>query len=86
MPVKRPAWLALLAALASFPGAVPAQQTQTGEPAEEQRVVTEDGQTLDTLLDDQGRVIAERHSDGTVVQYWYDPDGVRHEVPVEDAD
>lgn len=79
MRVWRSAWLSM-AALALLSGAARAQQTEVNEQGEEIRVVTDDGLAIEYQRDDSGRVIAERHPDGTVVSYWYDPDGVRHTV------
>jgi uncharacterized protein RhaS with RHS repeats len=44
------------------------------------RETAEDGTGSDFLVDEEGRVIAERESDGTVVRYWYDAEGTRHVV------
>ena len=75
-------WSVLAACLAmTTASAGTAQQEVVEEEGDEVvREVSDDGAEGDRLLDEEGRVIAERQPDGTVVRYVYDADGVRHVV------
>lgn len=80
---RRGAWI--VAVLLSLAGAASAQQQQETTDAQGRTIaiIGADGSAIDQKLDAQGRVIVERHPDGTTIRYWYDADGVRHEVGEE---
>jgi YD repeat-containing protein len=75
-------WSVFLACLSvALPAVATAQQEAVDEQGGEiTREVADDGAESDVLLDEEGRVIAERQPDGTIVRYLYDGDGVRHVV------
>ncbi len=75
-------WTVLMACLAmALPSVGAAQQVVVEEEGDAiTREVADDGAANDRLLDDEGRVIAERQPDGTIVRYLYDSDGVQHVV------
>ncbi len=73
-------WSVTLTCLPLTLASVGTAQEQVIEEEHDQvtRVSIEPGPADDQLLDEEGRVIAERHPDGTVVRYFYDSEGVRH--------